>query len=273
MRRVAQWVGMTEGQVYTVAIGLVIGAVTILLGIPPVLDESLVSRAQIARPQSPGSAASRPSTTASVSDTPSSPIGDGLAASGPLALTGDDTIEIPSSIADGAPVDALGTPGAGAPIRVGWWAASPVGAGVPGLGSSPAPPDVPADGLYVAGGITGPQAYAAMVYELREEVSAAALTLQLAPGSAATPDAGVMVCPLRPTDIEFASAQGADAAGGPRYDCERAVAGTRNDAGDAYVFDLTPLLTGGDLGVAIVPRGPVDRVVFSRPGDGSLATP
>ena len=67
--------------------------------------------------------------------------------------------------------------GADEPSRQGWW-----WQGSQGGVSPPAPPDVPADGLYVQGGISAdaPFAYAAVLFNLGQDQTAKKLTLHLA---------------------------------------------------------------------------------------------
>ena len=191
----------------------------------------------------------------------------------------------------------MGTPAsAAAPSQQGWWAQTsgpaapaPVPAApvpVPGPGSLPVPvtappqspvpaptqptaPDVPSDGLLVAAGPTAsmPTAYAAVLYSVSGTAPVGPLTLTVAPNSGTTPNAQAQVCALKsPT---FRAEQGGPMTDAPPYVTTGCVTGTSDGSGN-YKFDVGPLVADGELAVAILPVGPTDRIVFSKPGASSL---
>jgi hypothetical protein len=169
-------------------------------------------------------------------------------------------------------VGTLLAPSAGAvePARQGWWRASVVILGIDLTALlDPSTADVPADGLLVAGGSAPdqPQAIAAVAYEIAGTVAG---PLRLAPHTAAAtvPGSGAMACPL--DEPAFTPAQGGPIAEAPRYDCLGAVVATV-DADGAYLFDVSTLVRGSAVAVAILPTTPASRIVFAAPADGSLA--
>lgn len=147
---------------------------------------------------------------------------------------------------------------AAAPKNQGWWSATnPV----------PAPPDVPAQGLLVqAGGGGAPTAYAALLYELGSD-TASTLTLAVAPNSATT-SASLELCPLIQPIVH--PDQGGPMSDAPGFTCAKHVTAAPADGG--YKFDVSGLAADKVLAVAILPTGPVDRVVLSAPDANSLAT-
>jgi hypothetical protein len=150
---------------------------------------------------------------------------------------------------------------ADAPRDQGWWTVTnPV----------PAPPDVPARGLLVQGGGGGaPTAIAAVLYELNSGATAGTLTLAVAPNSATTPGATLQLCPLlQPINH---GEQGGPMTDAPPYNCAHSVTAAPG-ADKTYKFPASGLVTDNLVAVAILPTGPVDRVVLSAPDGTSLAT-
>ena len=164
----------------------------------------------------------------------------------------------------------LGSAGAIAPEQQGWWT-SLNGASLPMVGkSSPTSPDVPAQGLLVEGGLPGsPVAFSALTYTLPSGATASTLTLTIAPKSATTPDATLELCPL--IDPVFKPVQGGPSSGAPPYNCAHSVSAVPNAKASSYQFEISTLVSNGDLAVAVLATSPLDRVVFSQPDDGSLA--
>jgi hypothetical protein len=156
------------------------------------------------------------------------------------------------------------------PARQGWWRASIniFGIDLTAL-LDPSSVDVPADGLLVAGGTAAdqPQAIAAVAYDVAGAI-AGPLRLAPHPAAATVPGSGAMACPLdEPT---FTPAQGGLIAEAPRYDCLGAVLATVAADG-TYLFDVSTLVRGDALAIAILPTSPTSRIVFSTPADDSLA--
>src|SRR5947209_13954399 len=61
---------------------------------------------------------------------------------------------------------------AAAPLKYGWWSATNAGAPV----APPAPPDVPAKGMYVENGFSGATAIAALTFSIPGSASVGSLT-------------------------------------------------------------------------------------------------
>jgi hypothetical protein len=139
-------------------------------------------------------------------------------------------------------------------VQQGWWTS----AGALGLPASVAAPDVPADGLLVEGGVSGPRTYSAIAGPAQE---GSVLVLDVAPSSVTTPDAPLQVCPLR--SPVFTPTQGGPSAEAPEYDCARSA--TVVPANGRYRLDLTPLLVDGALAVALLPANATDRVALAAP--------
>jgi hypothetical protein len=153
-----------------------------------------------------------------------------------------------------------GPAAATAPRDQGWWTMT---------NPLPAPPDVPARGLVIQGGASGaPTAFAAVLYELDPGTTAGKLTLAVAPNSLTTPSATLQVCPLLQPIVH--PEQGGPMSDAPAYDCSRTVTAAPAANGN-YEFDASKVVTDRLLAVAILPSGPVDRVVLNQPDDNSLA--
>ena len=146
-------------------------------------------------------------------------------------------------------------------VESGWWSTAPAATAV----------DVPADGLLVQGGLTAdsPQAYAALTFTLTEGEAPKSLTVVVADGSATTPNASLVACPVGEA---FAPARNGAMADAPSFDCTTKAAASPSADGSSYRFDVAELATGGALSVAIVPAAATDRVVLERPTPNWLAT-
>jgi hypothetical protein len=151
---------------------------------------------------------------------------------------------------------------ASTPDQQGWWTALRAGVGPNTLLA----PDVPSHGLLVQGGESGPTAYAALVYASVPD-GPVSLKLAAASGAISTPNATLVACPLREAHIQ--PAEGGPMSDAPAYDCTTSVPDTIDGAD--HRFDVSSLVAGGALAVAILATGPTDRVVFDAPDAGSLA--
>ena len=156
-----------------------------------------------------------------------------------------------------------GPAGAQAPRLQGWWASTNPG-GLPV--DPPQPPDVPADGLLVQAGPSGPSAYAALTYDLESGATADALTLQLAPGALPSAPPTLTLCALR--SPSFAAEQGGPMGDAPAYDCTRTASAPLD--GSSFTFKAGGLASDGVLAVAVLPGDPSTRAVLARPSEGSL---
>jgi hypothetical protein len=162
---------------------------------------------------------------------------------------------------------------AGAPDQQGWWTLTNVGlASQTGLAvpAPPAPAGVPANGLLIEGG-SGPDspiAYAAVVYSVPVAASARSLTLTVATGSVSAPASTLRICRLvNPIPI---AEQGGPMGDAPAYDCSHSATAGPSADGTSYRFEVAPLVTDGNLAVAILPTTATDRVVFDQPDSKSL---
>ncbi len=156
-----------------------------------------------------------------------------------------------------------GPAGAQAPRLQGWWASTNPG-GLPV--APPQPPDVPADGLLVQAGPSGPSAYAALIYDLETDATADALTLQLAPGALPSAPPTLALCALK--EPSFSAQQGGPMGDAPAYDCNRTATATLD--GSSFTFKVAGLVTDGILAVAVVPGDPSTRAVLAHPSESSL---
>src|SRR4051794_7166542 len=160
------------------------------------------------------------------------------------------------------------------PTQQGWWTVSNPG----GLPANPADAaaDVPSDGLLVQAGPVNPTApcsctaFAGLIYELADGLTATDLTLKVAPNSATTPVATLELCVLaNPT---FAAQQGGALADAPGYDCKQHQTASLAAGDSTFTFHVGSLVSDGILAVAILPGDSTSRVVLSKPGTSSLTT-
>lgn len=161
--------------------------------------------------------------------------------------------------------------GADAPRDQGWWTVTNPSQAAALPTALPGPPDVPSRGLLVQAGPGGmPIAFAALLWELDPGTTAGQLTLTVAPNSVTTPASKLQLCQLlQPINHPE---QGGPMSDAPPYNCGKAVTASPSADGKTYQFDASGLVADGMVAVAILPTGPVDRVVFNQPDDKSLAT-
>jgi hypothetical protein len=125
---------------------------------------------------------------------------------------------------------------------------------------------VPADGLYVANGVSGPTAIAALSIPVASGAGMGPLVLHVAgtPLMIQPP----VACPLR---SPFKPAEAGAWSDRPTYDCAQAQkVGTVDAAKTTVSFDASPFLRDGAVNVAILAGGPTDQVAFNRPGPDTL---
>ncbi len=157
---------------------------------------------------------------------------------------------------------------AAAPDVKGWWTAT---------NPLPAPPDVPADGFLIEGGVgstngsanASPTAFAAFVYQLPADATVGPFVLPIAPSSGTVPSVTLELCPLASPSIQ--PDQGGPMSHAPKFDCTKSVAAAPASNGTSYKFDASSLISGNVLAVAVLPTTPTDRVVLNAPGVDSLA--
>ena len=162
-----------------------------------------------------------------------------------------------AALALGFAVAAVPMARADAPIQHGWWNKFRQG-GLP----APAPPDAPADGLYVAVDPSGPAAVAALRFDAP---APGTVRLQLADGSAVD---GSTTLSIHPATGPWAAAQNGDWGDAPAYSADVSVRGEL--AGTSVTWSIPASFPGntGFLDVVIVATGgPVpDSVAFAAPG-------
>jgi hypothetical protein len=159
------------------------------------------------------------------------------------------------------------------PAQQGWWTqgnpglASQTGLPVP---ASPAPTDVPSNGLLIEGGSSAasPIAYAALAYQLPATATVGVLTLTVAPQSATVPNSTLRICPL--TNPAFNAERGGPMTDAPAYDCTHSSTAHASASGSSFQFNVSTLASNGILAVALLPTAPTDRVVFNQAGADSL---
>jgi hypothetical protein len=145
-----------------------------------------------------------------------------------------------------------------------WWQGQPDGAPLP------APPTVPANGLWVSGNQAAPVAIAALRIQLAPGETAPVLTAKINSSfppaqvtSAANADQlVVMACP---TNGAWKPAQAGAWSARPQYQCGGAVNGTVSPDGTTISFDLGGVVTDNKVDVALVP-GTGAAVIPNVPG-------
>jgi hypothetical protein len=139
-------------------------------------------------------------------------------------------------------------------VAQGWWTTS----GALRVPAAVIAPDVPADGLLVEGGPSGPLAYAALAGTLPGD---SALVLDVAPDSVTTADVPIQVCPL--VSPSFTPAQGGSLEDAPAYDRARCAMVTPSSG--RYRIEMAAVAPDGALAIALVPATATDRVVLAKP--------
>jgi hypothetical protein len=152
-----------------------------------------------------------------------------------------------------------------------WWQGQPAGAPLP------APPNVPANGLWVSGSEANPVAIAAIRFQLSAGEATPVLTAKVnsavppAQASAAA-NAGQVVVLACPTTPGWSPAQAGAWSAKPQYNCAGAINGTLSPDGTAITFDLGGLVADGTVDVALVP-GTGAAVLPQLPVPGAPAPP
>jgi hypothetical protein len=149
------------------------------------------------------------------------------------------------------------------PELYGWWAQASVGA----VGA-PAPPDVPADGMYIQNLPSGPSAIAALSFATPPGTAEAQLTLVIAGAPVITQPPVACVATSR-----FKAAEGGAWSDKPNYDCARSVTGTVDSSQTKVTFTVGKLIRAdGALDLVVLAAGPTDRVAFTKPDAQTLQT-
>lgn len=153
---------------------------------------------------------------------------------------------------------------AAAPDKFGWW-----DVGNAGAVAAPAPPDVPAKGLYVENGFDGPTAISALTFAVPEGAQAGTLTLQTAGSPVIT--SPPVACPLTAQSEGYQPAEDGAWSARPAYDCTAKVTGTVSSDKKTVTFTVGKLVHDGVLAIALVAGGSADRVPFEAPPATALA--
>ncbi|MBV8983040.1 MAG: hypothetical protein JO248_01175 [Acidimicrobiia bacterium] len=133
-----------------------------------------------------------------------------------------------------------------------WWQAQPAGAPLP------APPTVPANGLWVSGTELNPVAVSAIHFDVSPDEAAPLLTAKVqstfppaqASSAANALQVVVMACPATPG---WAPAKAGAWTAKPKYDCAGAATGTLSPDGSTLSLDLGGVVRDGAVDVALVP--------------------
>ncbi|MBV8979908.1 MAG: hypothetical protein JO086_03310 [Acidimicrobiia bacterium] len=133
-----------------------------------------------------------------------------------------------------------------------WWQAQPAGAPLP------APPTVPANGMWVSGSELNPVAISAIHFEVSPDEAAPLLTAKVqsafppvqVSSAANALQIVVMACPATPG---WAPAKAGAWTAKPKYDCAGAVTGTLSPDGTTLSIDLGGVVKDGAVDVALVP--------------------
>jgi hypothetical protein len=150
---------------------------------------------------------------------------------------------------------------AAAPATYGWWTQTSIG----GAGQS-TQPDVPADGMLVQNGPTGPVAVSALSFTVPTGSEPGKLTLSVSGQAVITQPP--IACPAT-TPVK--SAEGGPWSDRPGYDCSHPIAGSINAASTEVQFTVGKLVQSQTLAVVIVAGGATDRVAFNKPGADALS--
>lgn len=154
---------------------------------------------------------------------------------------------------------------AAAPTKDGWWNETNVG-----LGFSAVPAQVPAGGLYVENGFSGPTAISALVIDVPSGTTAGQLTLDVTGQPVIT--SPPVACPLTSAGLGFKPVQGGPWTDRPAYDCStQQVTATVASNHSTVTFDVAGLEHDGVVGLAIKAGGAADQITFDPPGPNTLA--
>lgn len=154
-----------------------------------------------------------------------------------------------------------------------WWQAQPAGAPLP------APPTVPANGLWVSGTELNPVAISAIHFDVSPDEAAPLLAAKVQSASPPVQVSSaanalqivVMACPSTPG---WAPAKAGAWTAKPKYDCAGAVTGTLSPDGSTLSLDLGGVVRDGAVDVALVPgTGAAVVPQLPVPVPGAPATP
>jgi len=150
---------------------------------------------------------------------------------------------------------------ADAPVAYGWWSQTSLGAG-----ASPAPPDVPPDGMFVQNFPSMPGAVSALEFRLPSEgASGTTVTLQVTGTPIITQPP--VACPAT---SRFNATQNGAWRAHPGYDCTDAVTGVVSADQTQLKFAVDPLVRGSTLSLVVLAGGPVDRIAMKKPDGETL---
>lgn len=151
------------------------------------------------------------------------------------------------------------------PLKDGWWTVTNAG-----LGLAPPEPLVPADGLYIQNGFTGPVAISALTFQVDQGGAVGAITLKIS-GSPIITSAPV-ACPITRAGQNYKPAQGGPISDAPAYSCSKSqVAGKVSSDNTTVSFDAGPLLENGTVAAVVLAGGSADQIAFNPPGPDALA--
>ncbi len=143
----------------------------------------------------------------------------------------------------------------------GWWSqTTPTSAVTP-----PAPPDVPANGLFVENGPNGPVALSALTFAvpINAQIGELALTIAGSPALTRPPVACLATSAFSPVQNGAWTSR-------PTYDCAHEVPGNVDSNRTAVVFPVSGLAKNGELSIVVLAGGPVDRIAMNAPTANAL---
>lgn len=151
------------------------------------------------------------------------------------------------------------------PLKDGWWTVTNAG-----LGFAPPAPQVPADGLYIQNGFTGPVAISALTFQVDQGGAVGAVTLKISGTPIIT--SPPVACPITPGGLNYKPAQGGPISDAPAYNCSKSqVTGKVSSDNTTISFDAGPLLDNGTVAAVVLAGGSADQIAFNPPGPDALA--
>jgi hypothetical protein len=155
--------------------------------------------------------------------------------------------------------------GAASPVKYGWWTVTNTG-----LGFGAPAPQVPANGLYIQNGFTGPTAISALTFQVEPGSAVGAITLKISGTPVVT--SPPVACPITAAGRNYKAEQAGAWSDAPAYDCNKAkVTGTVSSDNTTVTFDSGPLLDNGTVAAVILAGGNADQIAFNPPGPDTLA--
>lgn len=258
---VSAFLGATDGQVYTAAIGAVLAVVLLVTGVLP-MRERRQPIASVFPPAGVTTSDDSEFTAAAPAATTTVPLQSLSAAPAPVPPRSAAVLAAPTTTTTAPPAasDPPPPPSAAGPLRVvfGRWSTGPIG-------ESTGHPDVPRDGLPV-GARLGEDDTRSYIRLAGGEPILVLAEVEDAVANRSAETAAITACAI--VDRGWAVENGVPHEEAPAFDPERCAPGVRSDDG-TWSFDLSAFDAAqrtGDAGFALVPASSEApfQVVFSR---------